>query len=54
MFIWQAPLKIRVNREKKNEAAKALVQNKQNMDENSCFFYNKPRHVKKEYTKYHA
>ena len=30
------------------------MQKKQNKDENSCFCYNKPRHVKKECTKYFA
>ena len=30
------------------------MQKKHNKDENSCFFYNKPRYVKNECTKYHA
>ena len=30
------------------------MQKRQNKDENSCFFYNKSRHIKKECTKYHA
>ena len=39
--------------ELKNEAAKGLVQKKQNQGDN-CFFCSKPGHVKKKCTKYHA
>ena len=58
MLTWQAPLRIRAKREKKNtdknEATKGPSQKKQNKDKNNCFFYKKSRHVKKECTKYHA
>ncbi|KAI9182811.1 hypothetical protein LWI28_029111 [Acer negundo] len=36
------------------EAAKGPAQKKQQQDNDSCFFCNKPRHVKKDCTKYHT
>ena len=39
---------------KNNEAAKGPAQKKQQKDTEGCFFCNKPGHVKKDCTKYHA
>ena len=39
---------------KNNEAAKGPAQKKQQQDKEGCFFCNKPGHVKKDCTKYHA
>ena len=39
---------------KNNEAAKGPAQKKQQKDNEGCFFCNKPGHVQKDCTKYHA